>query len=140
MFSEYIDAAEHDYYCSDCGDPADVPGTGETCIATGRCKDCWWQASDTHLYTEWAVGKAASDVWLAYGTENEYGGEVVIAQRVVRSENDDQGEVFIHGLTPPQIRAFIHDCEAAVMRNDKRFDARQWKADYVTGGAPVTEE
>lgn len=136
MFSEWIDAAEHDYYCSDCGNPAARPGTGATCIATGRCKECRWQTSDTRLCTEWAVWKAASDVWLAYGTENEYGGEVVLYRR----ENDDQGEVFIHGLIPSQIRAFIHDCEAAVMRNDKRFDARQWKADNVTGEPPVTED
>lgn len=128
MFSEYIDAAEHDYYCSDCGDPADVPGTGETCIVTGRCKECWWQASQTRLITENGAMKTASAVWIAHSSAAEQDGEVVLYPQ----QNDDAGEVFISGLDSLQVSAFVRDCEAAVMQEQKRFDARGWKARHLS--------
>lgn len=127
MFSEWIDAAEFDYYCSDCGDAADRPGTGATCIATGRCKDCWWQDSQTRLITENGVMKTASAVWIAHSTAAETIGEVVLYPQ----RNDDAGEVFITGLDVLQVRAFVRDCEAAVMHNEMRFDARVWKVKYL---------
>ena len=40
MFPEHIDAAEQDYYCSECGVIAEPPGQGGTCETTGRCEEC----------------------------------------------------------------------------------------------------
>lgn len=120
------DEPSQDYYCSDCGVPAQPPGRGQTCTATGRCKTCWWEESETTFITQDGLYRQASDFWVVPSDGNlDIGGAVELFRRT----DDDGGEVFIAGLDKVQLAVFIHDAENAVMRNVKRFDARQWKAE-----------
>ena len=117
---------DDDYYCSDCGRPADPPGRGQTSTATGQCKSCWWQDSETLFITTNGVYRKAAEVWVVTSDGNPaIGGAAELFSR----SGDGGGEVFITGLDKVQLAAFLHDAENAVMRNVKRFDARQWQAE-----------
>lgn len=120
------DDPSQDYFCSECGVPAPPPGRGHTCTATGRCKTCWWTESDTLFITENGLRRQASDFWVVASDGNL---ATCGAAELFRRTGDDGGEVFITELDRVQLAAFIHDAENAVMRNVKRFDARQWKAE-----------
>lgn len=115
-----------DYYCSECGVFAPPPGRGQTCTATGRCKTCWWEDSNTLFITMHGVYRQAADFWIVASDGNPAIGG---AAELFRRSGDGGGLVFIQGLDKVQLTAFLHDAENAVMRNVKRFDARQWQVE-----------
>lgn len=139
MFPEHIDAAEHDYYCSECGVIAEPPGQGETCEETGRCKECLLTASGSiPLYTPQQQGERAGFIGAIQACFREPQHAEEIGKRVVilvaEMQADNQPVTLIASQIEDALAVYLRDEKQRLTEHQQRHILAVVKVVLLTGG------